>query len=284
MFKKISSIDINTLKDQKRYNNNDIEGKKAEFGSEGLTGVLYEPVRMMGELDGKNLFSKFMDPQNIITLASYDDFYGYYPFHSSKSGGVLGAHVDHSNLDRNYHFANSLLYVHPEWKKNWGGETILFSGNGLIPKKLVLPKPNRLVLFIHSNSSFHGVKKIRCPKGINRNSYYMDYYIHPKNVKTLNVAAKGLGYQKKLKFSYHPTTFIPFFPYGLKSIRLTMFAKLKNYGYIYGILMYLLFRIPLLTKLRFKLFNQIRALRNIFKKINPNFDCRILIKLLFTAQ
>ena len=43
LFKKISSIDINTLKDQKRYNNNDIERKKAEFGSEGLTGV-YEPV------------------------------------------------------------------------------------------------------------------------------------------------------------------------------------------------------------------------------------------------
>ena len=46
-------------------------------------------------------FSKIVSEDKIITLASYDDFYGYYPYHQSKRNGLLGSHLDLSNFDKN---------------------------------------------------------------------------------------------------------------------------------------------------------------------------------------
>ena len=89
-----------------------------------------------------------MDEKYITTMANFDKFGGYYPFHSSETGGILGSHIDHSNLEEMFHFANSLLYVHPYWEKKWGGETVLYNKFGTKEIKLVTPKPNRLLLFI----------------------------------------------------------------------------------------------------------------------------------------
>ena len=98
-----------------------------------------------------------------------------------------------------------------------GGETILYSENGLIPKIKIDPVPNRLIIFIHSANSFHGVKTYKPLENIYRKTFYHDYYID-KNHKTKFVASLNKDRQKKLIFSKNGTTFIPFFPNGIKEI------------------------------------------------------------------
>ena len=264
-FERISQINPSQLENLKRSNKTSLELNKQEFGLHNNNSTFRIPIEIMGLGEGKKLFKKIIDPSKIITLASFDDFAGYYPYHSSTRNGLLGAHVDHSSLDKLMHFANSIFYVHNHWDNEWGGETILFNEFGLIPEVFIEPKPNRLVLFVHSNRSFHGVNRILCPKEVRRNTYYMDYYLKNSDLKLLNNNLKILGKKKKLYFTYHPTTFIPFFPLGINSFTS---GKLKeNITYLFRFLIYLLCSINFVTKLRFMMFNQIRFIkRYIFKK------------------
>jgi Rps23 Pro-64 3,4-dihydroxylase Tpa1-like proline 4-hydroxylase len=74
-----------------------------------------------------------------------------------KTGGLLGAHVDHShsaNDNKLLHVANAIFYVSQKWDEAWGGETLLFNSTGFKIIKKISPKPNRLILFIHSSTSF----------------------------------------------------------------------------------------------------------------------------------
>ena len=138
-----------------------------------------------------------------------------------KSGGLLGIHVDHSySKSELLHMANSIFYVSPYWEDSWGGETVLCNSSGSRIVKKIIPKPNRLILFVHSSSSFHGVNKINCPTDVNRTTYYMDYYINPSDIPLLNDNIRNSGLKKGLKFTHHTTTFIPFFPLGIKSFKL----------------------------------------------------------------
>ena len=153
--------------------------------------------------------------------------------------GLLGSHVDHSHSnDNKLHVANAIYYVSPEWDLEWGGETILFSKNVLKPLKYITPKPNRLVLFIHSSSSFHGVNLINCPASIKRNTYYMDYY--------LDNAIMGKDpipkFDKLIYFNHH-TTFIPFSPLGLSSFRFKNIFEMNSLMYSYVMIRYLVNKI-----------------------------------------
>lgn len=59
-------------------------------------------------------------------------------------GDMLYAHRDHHERDsRN---VTALLFVNPEWKREWAGETIFFNDDG-DAVHAVTPRPGRLVLF-----------------------------------------------------------------------------------------------------------------------------------------
>ena len=262
VFKKISSVKGSDLEDLKRTNTTTLEFNKSEFGIDGTSKAFRIPIEIMGKGNGKSLFSKFIPPSKIITLASYDNFAGYYPYHRSKRNGLLGSHIDHSSLDSKFHFANSIFYSNKEWKKEWKGETILFSSSGLIPEVYIEPTPNRMVLFIHSNSSFHGVNKVLCPENITRNTYYMDYYIHSSDISLLNSNMKAYGLKKNLGFTYHFTTFIPFFPLGINSFKIGSLPS--TFKYILRYTVYRIFKFRFMSNFRFKYINQIRKMKKLF--------------------
>ena len=181
-------------------------------------------------------------------------------------GMAFRSHIDHSCLGDNFHFANSIFYVHKRWEREWGGETILFNNNGFKPIVYIEPKPNRMVLFIHSSKSFHGVKKILCPKEITRNTYYMDYYLNPKDINLLNnnieKRFKGI---KKLKFSFHQTTFIPFFPMGISN---PPNFNINVFPYLVAYLIYLIFKLPIEMSFTKKLFQLIIKIKGIIATMN----------------
>ena len=118
---------------------------------------------------------------------------------------------------------------------------MLFSNAGLKIIKKITPVANRLVLFVHSSTSFHGVNKVQSPAGVNRSTYYMDYYINDKQLPEINKALKAKG-SKNLVYSFHTTSFVPFFPLGIKSFRIKSLFMKNTYPYLKVFLKYLLAR------------------------------------------
>tara|TARA_Y200000002_G_C22659279_1_gene654963 strand:- start:943 stop:1806 length:864 start_codon:yes stop_codon:yes gene_type:complete len=218
-------------------------------------------VKKVGSREIKDVISSFSGGLPILSLGETENFSGYSTFHVTKSRGMLGSHVDHSDIQNGkyFHIANTIFYASSKWQKEWGGETILFSNNGLIPKVIIEPLPNRLIIFIHSANSFHGVKAYNPIDKTYRKTFYHDYYIDKKNkfevIKFINK-----NRSKKLIFTRHGTTFIPFFPNGIKDISINKLLAKTNLKYIPAYLIYLInkkFKTNLIS-LRISLFKTIK--------------------------
>lgn len=155
----------------------------------------------------EDLFS--FERSSILSLEDIQTpFTEYRYFHQTEEGGSLGMHVDHSQLYDRYgkvvkphmiHFANAIYYCGPN--EHVGGQTFLTDGRG--KTVYVEPKPNRLLIFLHSSNSWHGVRHLA--GGGPRTTVYMDYYTYKSNIDGI------------LNFSWrkHATTFKP----GWKDIK-----------------------------------------------------------------
>lgn len=241
-FNKISySIITNekNFKDVKSVFNTTLEFGKKTYNDTDLNQYLKMPIEILGSNHLKNFIEKIIGNINLISLTEIKNYGGYSPFHVMEDKGFLGSHVDHSrSIANDFHVANSIFYASPNWDVNYGGETILFSKNGLKIKKLIEPKPNRLIIFLHTAETFHGVNKITSDPKIKRYTYYMDYYIKNESLKNIKFNLS----QKDFFPIYcdHNTTFIPLFPLGLKSFKFKSFLKIKVFcQYITAYIKYL---------------------------------------------
>ena len=96
------------------------------------------PIEILGSNHLKNFIEKIIGNINLTSLTDIKDYGGYSPFHVMVDKGFLGSHVDHSRSIKNdFHVANSIFYASPKWNTNYGGETVLFSNNGLKIIKLI---------------------------------------------------------------------------------------------------------------------------------------------------
>ena len=233
---------VYNFQDIKKAFTSHVELNKNVYGDNDLKGNLRLPVNILGGGVIKEILENYLDVQKLISLCDWPDYGGYYPFHSMKVNGILGSHVDHSHSKKgDLHVANSIFFVSPKWEESWGGETLLFSSSGFKIIKKIFPLPNRLVLFVHSSTSFHGVNKITAPTGINRNTYYMDYYINDKDLPKMHKNLKTRG-NKNLVYSFHSTSFLPFFPLGIKSFKIKSIFMKSTYPYLKVFLKYLIAR------------------------------------------
>ena len=257
---------VDSFQDVKKKFQSHVEFNKNVYGDSDLNELAKLPIDILGGSNVKEIFRKFLNGQKLISLCDWPDYGGYYPFHSMITGGVLGAHVDHSHSrDGDLHVANSIFYVSPKWKESWGGETILFNHIGTKAMKKVVPAPNRLILFIHSSSSFHGVNTIFSPAGVQRSTYYMDYYIHEKELSHVYKALKNKGC-KNLVYSFHGTSFVPFFPLGVKSFKIKFIFMKSTYPYLGAFLKYMIVRFLLNNRLG----RSLRKIKYMFKKKTAN--------------
>ncbi|UUZ66295.1 2OG-Fe(II) oxygenase (plasmid) [Polaromonas sp. P1-6] len=73
--------------------------------------------------------------------------------------GVEGAPHTDSSLDSNF---TTIIYIVPEWKAEWAGETAFFNAEGDIVSS-VLPKPNRMITF--DGTQLHAARALAriCP-------------------------------------------------------------------------------------------------------------------------
>lgn len=244
IFKKINTEfkKIGGAKNLKKDFNSHVELNKKVFGDKDLSLLTKLPIEILGGNSLKKLIQKFTGKLNIISLCQWKDYGGYFPYHTMQRGGILGSHVDHSHSKfGDLHIANSIYYTSSKWKKKWGGETILFNSFGTKIKKKIFPKPNRLIIFIHSALSFHGVDKVKSPKNKSRSTYYMDYYIKDRNLNNFTNNLKKKNFFNS-KYTYHSTSFLPLFPLGLNSFKIQYFFKKNTYPYFIVYFKYLITR------------------------------------------
>ena len=207
----------------------------------------------MGSNKIKNLISTQIKSSKIISFSETENFSGYSPFHITKSDGSLGSHVDHSFIKQSQyrHVANTIFYASDCWEKDWGGETILFSRNGFKQLVNIEPIPNRLIIFIHTANSFHGVNRYQSNCDIERRTFYHDYYVHESEINSVMINLNK-NRVNKLIHSKHGTTFIPFFPYGLENINFNKLLSIKNIRYLPPYFLYLLNRFTKSEHISFK--------------------------------
>lgn len=199
--------------------------------------VAQKLIRRMASKEIKNLIVQQTGDVEIISIGESIDFA---PYHITNNNGYLGAHIDHSFIENGQlrHIANTIFYASNRWQKGWGGETILFSRNGLRQKVLIEPIPNRMIIFIHTANSFHGVTPYFSTDNIERRTFYHDYYVKESNI---NLVMDNLNLNRtvRLTHNFHGTTFIPFFPFGLDQLNWRTIIDIKNLNYIQTFLVYL---------------------------------------------
>ena len=190
-------------------------------------------VHKMGSLEIKNVISEIIGKKNIISMRDFEGYGGYSPYHITENNGFLGAHVDHSSINdgKFCHIANTIFYASNRWEKDWGGNTILFSRNGFSKKVEIEPIPNRLIFFIHTANSFHGVSRYYSDLKIERRTFYHDYYVTRREIKEV---MNKINFERKrnLIHSTHGTTFVPFLPFGVNDIKLKKFFNFNNFRYL----------------------------------------------------
>lgn len=97
--------------------------------------------------------------------------------HLSTCGSFLQAHCDyevHPEIQGKERRINALLFMHPQWDPEWGGQLLLsdMSGNPVVE---IDPKPGRLALFECGPDSMHGVRVIKNPEAVRLScaAYYL---------------------------------------------------------------------------------------------------------------
>lgn len=107
-----------------------------------------------------------------------DPHYGGGGMHLTNTSGRLDVHVDFNFSDELQAFRrlNILVYLNPEWKKEWGGAIELWDKDVRHCSFSATPLLNRCVMFETTKTSFHGVTPLRCPPDVARKSFAAYYY------------------------------------------------------------------------------------------------------------
>ncbi len=235
----------------KRQFETSLEAGKSVHGNEGMNAAANIPIKLLGGEFGSQLISELFGINGVSSMFDRPNFGGYYPFHQMNTGGLLGSHIDHSfSADRQIHVANCVYYASPEWPEEWGGETVLFDKTGLREVARVRPKPNRLLVFLHSSTAFHGVDVLKSPSSSKRMTYYMDYYASEENACNAYAQAQNIPNSGRMRTWLHGTIFVPFHPLGeFRSPDLLNVKRFRGEAtYVFHYVKYLLGK--LLSKLR----------------------------------
>jgi len=181
----------------KRYLN-PLENKFLTNSWDAFPAVTY---RVFTELNSAAFVSELEFLTGISDLVSDPGLHGG-GLHMHGRDGILNVHLDYSihpkmMLQRRL---NLLVYLTPDWNRDWGGELQLWTGDNSRPfevKQAIEPRFNRAVLFDTTQCSWHGVPEpINCPDGVFRRSIALYYLSKPNSTQVAN--------RKKAMFSPRP--------------------------------------------------------------------------------
>lgn len=191
--------------------NTSIEKNKETHANTGLNPHLNNLVSKLTSPEFKMELRRLTGVGIIRDLTEFpNNVFRYH--HTMSNGGFLGSHVDHSYLEealKMVHFLNCIFYAPEVWSHGWGGHTSLFNEFGNKELARVGCCGNRLLIFLHTSKSFHGVGKINGSHCYKRHSVYMDYYTHVDTLSYLTAKARENNSYYTPEFWKHGTTFLP---------------------------------------------------------------------------
>lgn len=137
-----------------------------------------EPVRRLHEVLASDAFLGWMTRVTGIPDLQADPGLAGGGMHVMGPSGYLGVHVDFNFLRTRQLFRrlNIILYLTPDWKSEWEGDLELWDPQVKHCLHTISPVFNRCMVFNTTQDSFHGVRAIRCPEGVTRNSFAGFYY------------------------------------------------------------------------------------------------------------
>lgn len=185
-----------------------IEANKEIYNTNSFIGHLLDPI--VEELTNQSFLDKLSELTYIkdikpLTYWNEDKDTDYKYFHRMFQNGILGSHVDHSQIYNKkgqiisgdyVHFLNVIFYVNGDFL---GGETCLYGKTGYGEALArIIPAAGRMLIFLHNSESFHGVSRLFA--GSPRTTVYMDYYCPKTELFKMGIHNR---------FWKHRTTFVP---------------------------------------------------------------------------
>jgi hypothetical protein len=182
----LSEMDELTIDKSYYYGNESIEKYKYAFKN-GLNRSLVELFEELNSNEFINILEKKFNVYNIIRNNLELNGAG---IHKVLNDGFLCMHTDFEGykdekyglLDRRL---NLLLYMNPNWKKNFGGELCLYDKSLEKITKEIMPVLNRCVIFI-TPGNIHGHPHVlNIPQNMCRQSITTYYYTKNDTGKNL---------------------------------------------------------------------------------------------------
>lgn len=137
-----------------------------------------EPVRALHEALSSPAFLDAMERITGIEPLVADEELGGGGMHVMGPGGRLDVHVDFNVIRarRLHRRLNILVFLNEGWQPAWGGDFELWDPDVRRCLHSLAPIANRCVVFNTTETSFHGVAPVRCPRGVTRRSFAAYYY------------------------------------------------------------------------------------------------------------
>jgi len=162
---------------------NAIEDKKACNHWDRFPATTYRAFAYLNSPEFVSILEHVTNQDSIITDVGLHGG----GWHCHQKGGKLNVHLDYSihpklKLQRHY---NLIVYMTPNWDRNWGGGLELWSHNEQteLPDQCVQKIDNRFnrsVLFDTTQHSWHGLPDdLACPDGVCRQSMAVYYLTKP---------------------------------------------------------------------------------------------------------
>jgi len=154
--------------------------KLNETGKVQITdSALFPPAvkRLSDELASAPFLAKLSEITGVPDLVADPRLHGG-GMHITRSSGRLDVHADFNFLEHMQLFRrfNILVYLNPTWDSAWGGGLELWDRDVTRREFYCVPKLNRCLVFETTETSFHGVEKVVCPPGVQRQSFAAYYY------------------------------------------------------------------------------------------------------------
>jgi len=148
---------------------------------------VHEAVKALGEdycrLDALVQNEEFLNLIKNITGIDeliYDPLYYGGGTHENRGGQDLDPHIDfnYHPVTNHHRRLNLILFLNEEWRDDWGGLLELYADpdkDGR-PSRTITPLLNRLVMFVTTEHSWHGFRRINAPAEASRKSFALYYY------------------------------------------------------------------------------------------------------------
>jgi Rps23 Pro-64 3,4-dihydroxylase Tpa1-like proline 4-hydroxylase len=168
--------------------------------------------RMLDKLVQSTEFRKLISSITNIQDLKFDPDYFGGGTHENLHGQGLNPHVDFNfhPITRQHRRLNLILYLSPQWRREWGGSIQLHRDPYKPPAEddivTITPAFNRCVIFETNEYSWHGFRRIALPedmRDVSRKSFALYYYTDTRPAKELGAEHSTIYVEHHLPENFH---------------------------------------------------------------------------------